>query len=175
FTNVTIPGGGYLVVVANRATFQSKYPGVANVVGDWIGFLNNSSKDIDLDDANGNRADSVRYADEGDWAIRQRGPNDLGHRGWIWFKPHDGGGRSLELINANLSNNNGQNWASSLVTNGTPGRANSVLANNIAPMILEATHFPIVPRSTETLFFTARIVDEAAGSMTVRLNYRVDS
>src|SRR6185503_7157138 len=100
---------------------------------------------------------------------------DLNHRGWIWFKPHDGFGRSLELINPNLSNNNGQNWAASVPTNGTPGRVNSVLANNIAPLILEPSHFPIVPKSTDALLFTTRVVDEAAGGIMVRLNHRIDS
>src|SRR6266853_2497710 len=33
FTNVTLPAGGFLVVAANRAVFQTNYPSVANVVG----------------------------------------------------------------------------------------------------------------------------------------------
>ena len=49
-----------------------------------------------------------------------------GHRGWQWSDAHDGGGKSLELINAALPNEFGQNWAASLVDGGTPGRANSV-------------------------------------------------
>ncbi len=179
FSNVSIPAGGYLVVAADVTTFTNKYPGVTNVVGNWTGTLRNQGEDIDLDNAAGQRADSVQYADEGDWAVRQRGQNDPGnggqpHRGWAWFKPHDGGGSSLELINPNLSNNSGQNWGGSLTTNGTPGSANSIFQNNVAPLILEAGHFPLIPRSTDQTVISARLLDEAAGGFTVNLLYRVD-
>ncbi|MBN2505357.1 MAG: lamin tail domain-containing protein [Verrucomicrobia bacterium] len=172
FPSVTLPGGGYLVVAADVAAFTAKYPGVTNVIGNWVGLLSNGSEDIDLDDALGQRVDSVRYADEGDWAIRQRGPLDRRHRGWVWYKEHDGLGKSLELVNPLLSNNHGQNWAASAVTNGTPGQANSVLDNNIAPLILQASHSPTVPRSTHEVLITARLVDEVAGSFPVTLHYR---
>ncbi len=174
-TNVSIPAGGYLVIAANTNVFKLKYPDVANVVGNWTGFLNNSAEDIDLDDALGNRADSVRYADEGDWGIRQRGPDDLGHRGWVWFKEHDGLGKSLELINPSLSNNEGQNWASSRTLNGTPGTVNSVQTNNLPPMILGAIHAPILPTATDPIRVSARIVDESPNGLTVTLNYRADA
>jgi hypothetical protein len=175
FPNVSIPAGGYLVVAANVNAFTSKYPGVANVVGGWVGFLSNNGEDIDLDDASGKRVDSVRYADNGDWGVRQRGPLELGHRGWVWFKPHDAGGSSLELINPNISNDNGENWGASFTLNGTPGRVNSVNTNNIAPLILEVTHFPIVPKSTDQILISARLFDEAAGGVGVNLFWRVDS
>ena len=175
FTNASIPANGYLVVAANLAAFTAKYPGVTNVVGDWTGVLNNDSEDIDLDDASGNRVDSVTYADEGDWAVRQRGFNDQGFRGWAWLKTHDGGGSSLELINPNLSNNSGQNWGASTNVQGTPGAPNSIARNNIAPLILGATHFPLVPRSTDAVLITARIVDETPGGLNVSLRHRVSS
>lgn len=175
FPNVTLPGGAYLVVAADVPTFSAKYPEVTNVVGGWTGILNNSSEDIDLDDALGNRVDSVEYADEGDWAVRQRGRLEGTHRGWVWLAEHDGLGKSLELINPNLSNNPGQNWASSRPTNGTPGAANSVLTNNIAPMILAANHSPIVPRSTDAVLITARLMDETANSFTVTLFHRIST
>ena len=147
---------------------------MSNVVGNWVGFLNNNGEDVNLDDAGGNRVDSVHYEDEGDWAVRQRGLNDPGtggqpHRGWVWFNPHDGGGASLELLNPDVSNNNGQNWAPSRTTNGTPGRVNSVNTNNIPPRILEVTHFPIVPRSTDPITISARITDEAVSGFTATL------
>lgn len=175
FPNVSIPAGGYLVVAADTNVFKTKYPGVNNVVGNWTGFLNNSGEDIDLDDAQGSRADSVQYADEGDWAVRQRGPLDLNHRGWIWFKEHDGFGKSLELINPGLSNNDGQNWSASRTSQGTPGSVNSVFTNNLAPMILSVSHFPAVPKSSEQVQVTARIVDETPSGLTVALSYRADA
>lgn len=175
FPNVSIPAAGYLVVAADVVAFSAKYPGVTNVVGNWTGTLGNNGEDIDLDDAFGNRVDSVQYADEGDWATRQRGPLLQNRRGWIWYQPHDGQGASLELINPNVSNNYGQNWAPSSVTNGTPGRINSVYANSTAPLILDVTHFPIVPKSTEPILITARPLDESPGGLSVNLNWRVDA
>src|SRR5687767_3610909 len=72
--NTTIPAGGYLVVAANTNTFRAKYPGIANVVGNWTGLLNNSSEAIELVNPNGDTIDRLTYADEGDWGMRQRGP-----------------------------------------------------------------------------------------------------
>src|SRR6185369_13520315 len=160
FTNATVRSNGYLVVAANVAAFTNKYPGVTNVVGGWTGRLSNSRNSLNLDDAAGNNIDSVDYADEGDWAIRQRTPSDQGHRGWTWFAEHDGFSKSAELINPNLPNNHGQNWLPSLVTNGTPGAANSVAQTNIAPMILDVQHLPSIPRSIDNVLISVRLLDE---------------
>ena len=58
----------------------------------------------------------------------------------------DGGGRSLELINASLPNEFGRNWAASVVDGGTPGQVNSVAATDIAPMILDVRPLAGDPR-----------------------------
>jgi len=174
FPNVSIPAGAFWVVAADLPTFNAKYPGTPNVVGGWTGILGNAGEDIDLDDATGNRADSVVYADAGDWALRQLDVPDLGVRGWIWTADHDGMGCSAELINPDLSSNSGQNWAASLVPEGTPGESNSVRTNNIAPLILEARHFPIVPRSSQSVIVSARVVDETVGGTSVQLHHRLD-
>ena len=47
---VAAPPGGYYVVVANLADFNAKYPGVTNVVGNWVGFLNNNGDHLVLED-----------------------------------------------------------------------------------------------------------------------------
>lgn len=175
FPGVSIPAGGYLAVAADVAAFRAKYPGVSNVVGGWAGTLSNSREDLNLDDASGRRVDSVEYADEGDWAVLQRGRNDRGYRGWRWFAEHDGLGKSLELINPRFSNNNGQNWAPSLPAQGTPGKANSVLASRIAPVIEHLTHFPLVPDSTSPVLVTARVTAAAGLNPTVTLHHRIDA
>ncbi|MEZ5301733.1 MAG: lamin tail domain-containing protein [Verrucomicrobiales bacterium] len=164
FGSVQIPAQGRLVVASDVAAFQSVYPGVTNVVGPWTGNLSNSGEEIRLVDFNGDTADRVEYFDQGDWAVRRRGPNDGGHRGWVWENLADGGGRSLELITLSLSNNAGQNWAPSAADGGTPGAANSVAAANIAPLIRDAGHSPAVPTSADPIYFTARIEDEEAGA-----------
>src|SRR5207248_3161034 len=78
FTNYTLGPTGYVVVSANKAQFAARNPEATNVVGDWLGALSNNGEKIELSDANGDVEDSVEYATEGDWAIRERGPNDLG-------------------------------------------------------------------------------------------------
>lgn len=178
-TNTTIPAGGYLVIAASVSNFVAKYPGVSNVVGGWEGILSNSRNTIDLDNALGQRADSVPYADEGAWAVRRRGdPSPLTsspYRGWKWLKEHDGHGKSLELVNPAMPNEFGQNWAASAVTNGTPGSENSVATNNIPPLVLDVRHFPVVPTSSQSVTVQARVIDELGSNVTVRLHFRNDA
>lgn len=99
---------------------------------------------------------------------------DAGHYGWEWYTPADGGGMSLELINPAMSNNNGQNWGAGTIVGGTPGAANSIRAADIAPLISNVTHFPVIPRSTDPVYVTAKIVDELAYGIQAWVYYRVD-
>src|SRR5688572_28689034 len=168
--DITLAPGGYLVIAADIAVFQGKYPTVTNVIGGWTGVLANGGEEVEIEDALGENVDSVVYANEGDWALRQRGPLFVnGHRGWAWLAEHDGMGRSLELVNARFSNNSGQNWRSSTNLNGTPGQANSVARANIAPIISEVQHFPEIPRSADSVTITALVEDESASGVTVNL------
>jgi hypothetical protein len=174
FPNVTLGAGQYLVVAADVDTFKTKYPSISNVVGGWVGRLSNSGETIELVDDAGVRIDRVSYADEGDWAVRELGSLDHGHRGWVWSDLHDGGGSSLELINANMPNDYGQNWAASVTPGGTPGTVNSVTDDDIAPLILEAIHLPIIPGSGDAVTVSARILDESTTGITAVLHYRRD-
>ncbi|HUU93743.1 MAG TPA: CotH kinase family protein, partial [Phycisphaerae bacterium] len=178
FPDVTLAGGDYLVVAADTAAFLAEYAEFAgNLIGGpegWDGRLSNSGEDVELEDAAGTRIDLVAYADEGDWSVRIEGPLDHNHTGWAWAEDHDGGGKSLELINPALSNEYGQNWAASLTDGGTPGEANSVASDNIAPIILDMEHFPVIPSTSDPVTITARVVDELTTGLTVRLYTRVD-
>lgn len=174
-SNTVIRARGFLVVAASTNAFRAKYPGVTNVVGNWLGILSNSGEDVELENGQGQRVDLVAYADEGDWAVRRRSLLDNNHRGWIWYKEHDGLGKSLELINPALPNEPGQNWAASATLQGTPGAANSVAATNVAPLILSVAHFPLVPRSSDSVAVTARLLDEQSGGITAALFHRVDA
>lgn len=158
--NVTIPVGGYYVIAANRQSFNVLYPNVNNVVGDWTGSLNNNGENIELTNPVGEVVDSVRYATEGDWGIRRRGPLDRNHRGWVWYSEHDGLGKSLELINPKISNDSGQNWAASSPVGGSPAARNSLYTTNVAPLILQVSHFPLVPASSDAVTINARFIDE---------------
>src|SRR5207244_2447404 len=133
------------------------------------GVLSNNGETIELKDADGNVVDSVAYGTEGDWAVRQRGPNDLSHRGWKWFSEADGLGKSMERRNPYLSVDSGQNWAPSAAAGGTPGRANAAFTTNVAPLILNLSHFPLVPASTQNVAITAHVADEQTNGLSVTL------
>jgi hypothetical protein len=174
FPNVAIPAGQRLVVARDVATFSAKYPSVTNVVGGWTGQLSDGAERITLQDMGGGAIDRVEYADEGDWSVRVEGELDLGHRGWDWSDDHDGLGRSLEIVNGNLPNEFGQNWRASTIDQGTPGAVNSVAAANSAPLIQDVTQFPIIPRSTDPVTITARLIDEQANGLTASVHWRLD-
>ena len=174
FPDVTLGMGQYLVVAADVDTFKAIYPGVSNVVGGWKGKLSNSGERITLVDSVGATVDSLRYADQGDWAVRELGSDDYGHRGWVWSDEHDGGGRSLELINPEMPNQHGQNWAASSINGGTPGEVNSAAAEDASPLILDVTHRPIIPGSADPVTVSARIADESPTGVTAVVYYRRD-
>jgi hypothetical protein len=118
FPQVQIPPGGYLVVAADIAAFRSVHPDVTNVVGGWEGILSNSGQLIELVDAVGDRVDTVRYADAGDWSMRVlRGP-DHGHRGLDWHSAAEGGGGvartpqpgSAQRLRTKLGTEHGDEW-----------------------------------------------------------------
>ncbi|MEO7317738.1 MAG: lamin tail domain-containing protein, partial [Chthoniobacteraceae bacterium] len=175
FPAVSIPAGGYLVVASNQAAFTAKYSAVTNFVAGWTGQLSNSSNTITLRDLLLVKVDEVNYSDDGDWGQRERdNPADFGHRGWGWNSDADGLGKSLELINALFDNNVGQNWKPSVTAQGTPGVANSVAASDIAPVITDAAHFPLIPASTNTVAVYAKMTDDHASAITATLRWRVD-
>lgn len=189
-TNTVIPAGQYLVVAANATAFDEKYITVGNVVGHWLAWtvtnvngrsftnftptLSNTRNTISLRDSRDNIVDSVTYADDGDWAVRRRSLPLSGVRGWEWFTEADGLGRTLELIQPGLDNSSGQNWGTGSVAEGTPGAQNSIRAANIAPLILNATHQPVIPKSSEPVSVTARILDENPAGVSVSLFFRTN-
>jgi len=174
FPDVTIGIGDYLVVAADPDTFTAKYPTVMNVVGGWNRRLSNKGERIQLVDDTGTTIEQIRYADQGDWGERWPGPLDHGHYGWIWSAAHDGAGSSLELINPAMPRVYGANWSSSLTEGGTPGSENSVHATDIAPIIADVIHHPIIPSSSDWVTVTTRIIDELETGLAVTLNCRVD-
>ncbi len=172
----TIPAGGYLVVAANAAAFSAKYPTVTNYVAGWVGQLSNSSNQITLKDATLVTRDSVKYADDGDWATRRKDAvADAGYSGWAWYAAADGFGKSLELINKVVDNSKGQNWGDSANVNGTPGAANSIASTNIAPIITDVEHFPLLPTSTDVVTVNAKLLDELTTGLTATLHYKLDA
>ena len=177
FPDTLIEPGEYLVVAADVATFQSTYfvAEGTTVVGSWTGQLSDRGERIELIDDAGVRIDRVRYADQGDWGVRERRPEDrYGHEGWIWTGEHDGFGKSLEVINLAATNRYGQNWAASVALSGTPGKPNSVAAADVAPVVLDVTHTPAIPRSTDPVTVTARLIDEESTGLSAAVQFRAD-
>ncbi len=103
---------------------------------------------------------------------RQLTDQGVNRRGWSWSSLADGLGRSMELINVNMPQKHGQNWAPSAVLYGTPGGPNSVVVANTAPIILDVQHYPLVPRSGETITISARVLDETNRELSAAFYWR---
>ena len=173
--STTLAPGGYLVIAANVAVFQATHPGfTGQVVGGWVGTLSNGSEHLKFVDLTGAVVDEVHFSNEGEWALRGRGPLVLSHRGWEWFSDADGLGRTLELRNPLLSAFDcGQNWGVSTAAEGTPGAVNTVASANIAPLIKDVKHKPAIPHSNEAIVVSCNLHDEGTGA-TASLHWRVD-
>ena len=169
----TIPALGYLVVAANPVQFTTAFGSVAVLRGPWTGELSNSSELITLESAGGEVIDTVEYADEGDWAQRRQ-VTISSQTSWEWYTRSDALGSSLELINPAMTNNNGENWQSS-VSAPTPGNANSVTSSDIAPIISGLDHRPEIPRSTDPVTVTVDVEDESPAPPAVSLFWRVST
>ena len=103
-----------------------------------------------------------------------RQTTDYTRVGWAWSCRADGLGASFELVNPALPNQHGQNWDSSHVLDGTPGASNSVATTNSAPLILETSHYPLIPKSNDTVTVSARLLDEQTQGVSGTLFWRVD-
>jgi hypothetical protein len=171
----SIPADGRLVVAADATAFTAKYPAVSGFVAGWTGRLSNSSDKIFLEDALGAKVDEVDYSDDGDWAVRAKGTvADYGYYGWGWETAVDGGGSSLELIQEGFKNSTGQNWKASATVEGSSGGVNSVAVADIAPVIQDVSHFPLVPGLSDPVFVTARIGDDGGTVSAASVYWRLD-
>lgn len=173
----TIPAGGYLAVAANPAQLTAAHGNVP-VAGPWAAgvTLSNNGERIVLSKPGATagswtKVDEVIYATEGDWGLRVR---ESAFNGWDWTSPADGGGKSMELRNPALSNDNGQNWAPSTASSGgTPGSANTVNTANVPPVIHAVKHSPAVPRSSDPITISCEVNDESpAAERSATLFYR---
>ncbi len=174
FPDVQLAAGERLVVAADPDAFKAAYPNIDNVLGPWLGTLSNRGESIRLLDHEGEIVDRVRYADEGDWAVRRRATVG-GQPGWIWEAPHDGGGYSLELIDLGRTNASGQNWKTSLIPGGTPGHENSVSSQDTPPMITNAGHHPAVPTARDEVLVSATILTKTGEDVDVKAHYRLST
>jgi hypothetical protein len=100
--------GARLIVGAsdNTNAFFTRYPTATNIAGWFSGRLSNSGEKITLYDPAGNIITAVTYGKDGGWPTT---PN--------------GGGYSLEIVDAAADPDDPANWRASAQTNGTPGFA----------------------------------------------------
>src|SRR5258708_32092479 len=49
----------------------------------------------------------------------------------------------------------------------SPGRPNSIASTNAAPLVIGVAHAPVIPRPTDVVTVTARILDEHTTGLTV--------
>ena len=124
-----LPAGGYMIVCVPTLTSAGNVNGdVTNnvfdpdgdgvhtsgaIVVEWTsGGLSNGGEDIEIVDTSGDVVDFVDYED---------GTNGYGN----WGNAHDGGGGSLELVDATAPNDSASAWQTSWIPSGTPGYENS--------------------------------------------------
>ena len=104
-TGTVIPANGYLVVLEDSIKFLSQFPTVSNRIGE-LGFnFGNAGDEVRLFDYADNLYQSFIYQDLAPWPMQA-----------------DGGGYTCELLNKNVSLNDGTNWSIGCL-GGSPGRA----------------------------------------------------
>ncbi|MCP4631552.1 MAG: T9SS type A sorting domain-containing protein, partial [candidate division Zixibacteria bacterium] len=143
----TLPAGtsigplSYLVISNDTAAFRTLYGWNAGVVEAATPYLNNSGDNMRLYTSGGSTVDSVFYSDDAPW-------------------PDSDGTRSIELKNETFDRNNGNNWALSDSTYGTPMAQNSVYTSgNQPPSIANIVHTPAEPTTTDPVEVSATILD----------------
>lgn len=122
FRNVTLPPGGFMVIVRHRPTFTETYGTIPELAaGSYDGALSNSGERISLFDAQEEILDTLHYLNESPWPTRAAG-----------F------GSSIERIDFSVSADNPQNWRASTEFRGSPGRAGigpvtDIVINEVIP------------------------------------------
>jgi hypothetical protein len=120
-----LPPQGRLVVVANKAAFETRYGTGLPVAGVYTGNLDNAGEDIDLEDGTGKVIFTVFYGDSDPWPVRA-----------------DGAGATLEFVDANTPaslRSKWYSWRGSSEYGGTPGTAGSGPNGVVINEVLAAT------------------------------------
>jgi hypothetical protein len=171
-----VPPGGYLIVAADRDAFLENHPGFdpQGVVGSWDGHLSHSSDEIHLNDARGNRADSVHYGDGGpvNDLDPEDGVDDGTFAGSDWPVGADGTGRSIELMHPILDNSAGAAWREGPL-GGTPGMSNASFTETPPPTIDRVEQSPPLPSALDPVKITCKVSAVGAVSL-VELSWRVE-
>ena len=112
---ITLAPGAFAIFAANPQAFSTRYPGVPNVFGPFVGDLSNGGEGIVLNSASGAIIADFTYDD-------------------AWYPTTDGAGRTLAIYNPTVANaafSTAANWRASAAIGGSPG-ANEP---NLAPFV----------------------------------------
>ena len=116
FGQVSLPPGGYGVVVSNQLAFQARYGTTISVFGEYVGNLANGGESVQLDDADGGSIHDFTFDDNGS----------------TWHPTTDGEGFSLVIL-APLGNlddwGDGAKWRPSFERDGSPGERDQMLGD----------------------------------------------
>ncbi|MDB4387364.1 lamin tail domain-containing protein [Akkermansiaceae bacterium] len=114
-SGVMVPAGQRLILAKNPAAFAVRYPSVsAQVVGPYLGLLNNDGDTLRLVDGVGENILVITYNDR-------------------WYPPSDGGGQSLVLAGSEAAFsglNVSSAWGLSTALNGSPGAADATISTH---------------------------------------------
>ena len=156
-----INAGGYWVIAQDEAAYNRKFgsifTGGVKANGAWeSGTLSNSGETLTLRDSENVVIDKVDFSDSFPWPIGADGGTE------------DDQDVSLELMHPSLDNDLSGHWRSSVKP--TPGKVNSVLAENPPPAVRQVKHVPEQPLSTETVVISAKATDaDGVASMVLEL------
>ena len=131
--NDTLKPDEYLVICNDIAKFEAIYPNVSHHRVE-LGFGLSASDAIRIYDAKNTLADIVDYDENPPWDLNV-----------------DGSGFSMELISPELDNALAENWQTSYIKGGTPGRKNSVwssIGDLIYPAFQNVRIFPCPVKSS---------------------------
>ena len=155
-----IKSGGYLVVARNRSLLKEFYQ--VDAIGEYKKSLSNSGETIKLLNKDGRLVEEMTYGDRDPWPTTA-----------------DGYSSSLERVNANGIATNTANWEASEPSSdysrkpaGTPGRINSVAADETPPTIKSLRWEPQQPKPGTELRLSAQLT-EPKSIESVVLHYRI--
>jgi hypothetical protein len=124
---MTLAGGERMLVVANPAAFGARYGVLPNVVGPFVGALDNGGENVRLVSSANTDIANFTYGDSGNWPMRADGP-----------------GASLEVVSVFGDYNDAGNWTGSVDYGGSPGAAGSDPLGVVINEVLTHTDLPEV-------------------------------
>ncbi len=134
-----IPDGGYLLLCRDESAFTAVYGAGLPVAGRYERGLSNGGEGLLLADSLGRTVQEVDYLDELPW------PPEA-----------DGGGASIELVDAALDGDDPYSWKAS-VGGPTPGCRNSVAGQRLPLSMADAHHIPEKPQPGTEVVITVRV------------------